>query len=84
MYSLCPLCNQFESTMITCPTCLHTMHDLGRVSDYFDDYSPYEDIDGLKQVDGYETDLKEHKCPHYFSCPTCHKNKVFLIEEWLT
>ncbi|WP_374723686.1 hypothetical protein [Calidifontibacillus erzurumensis] len=49
--------------------------------DYFDNYSPYLEIDGTKLVDGYPNDQKNHQCPHVFYCPNCLTEQVYLIDE---
>jgi hypothetical protein len=78
---LCPLCNQLETKSVECSNCQHLMDDRGRLMDYFDDYSAYLDIEGMKQFDGYDLDGKQHKCPHVFYCTQCSHNKVVLIQE---
>lgn len=81
--SMCPLCNQFTTVEFNCPNCNQKMGDQGRVIDYFDDYSPYLDIDGMKQADGYSNDYHNHQCPHLFSCNICGGDQVILMDEWL-
>lgn len=80
--SMCPLCNQFNDSQVDCPTCQRKLEDQGRIMDYFDDYSPYLEIDGMKQADGYPSDLHNHQCPHLLKCTTCGKDHVVLINEW--
>ncbi|WP_370529761.1 hypothetical protein [Alkalihalobacillus sp. AL-G] len=50
--------------------------------DYYDDYSPYLEIDGMKMEDGYPEDEKEKLCPHVFYCVQCSSENVLLIHEW--
>lgn len=78
---ICPLCNGFDTKNVTCPTCHQTLHDSGKVSDYFDDYSAYMDIDGLKMENGFPDDLKEHICLHLFSCTSCGYDQIVQIDE---
>lgn len=78
---VCPLCNQIEEPQYICPHCLEAMADEGRLMDYFDDYSAYLDIEGMKLFDGYQGDRKNHECPHVFSCLKCSKQVVHLINE---
>jgi hypothetical protein len=81
--SMCPLCNQFNFVEYRCPNCLGTMEDQGRVIDFFDDYSPYLDIDGMKLADGFPDDLNNHQCPHTFYCSHCNESKLLLVQEWV-
>lgn len=78
---VCPLCNQLEEPQYICRNCQQRMADEGRLMDYFDDYSAYLDIDGMKLFNGYPSDQKDHQCPHVFSCFNCSKQDVHLIEE---
>ncbi|MCF6136144.1 hypothetical protein [Pseudalkalibacillus berkeleyi] len=80
--SICPVCNQLSAAQYRCPSCLGNMKDSGRVMDYYDDYSPYFDIDSLKMEDGYPDDEKEKQCPHVFYCVHCASENVLLIHEW--
>ncbi|HJV45697.1 MAG TPA: hypothetical protein VJ824_08205 [Bacillota bacterium] len=52
--------------------------------DFFDDYSPYLEIDGMKKSDGILDDLKYHQCPHVFVCITCGERVTRLVEEIYT
>lgn len=60
------------------------MDDGGRLMDFFDDYSPYLEIDGMKKSDGILDDLKYHQCPHVFVCITCGERVTRLVEEIYT
>lgn len=79
--SMCPLCNGIHSLTLTCETCNIILEDKGRLMDYFDDYSAYLEIDGMKLFDGIENDAKENQCPHVFYCSNCHIEKTELIKE---
>ncbi|MFC4322127.1 hypothetical protein [Litchfieldia salsa] len=78
---ICPLCNGFETADFHCVTCGQQLMDGGRVIDYFDDYSAYMEIDGMKQIDGFATTLSEHKCAHLFYCENCSLSEIKLIQE---
>ncbi|WP_307872032.1 hypothetical protein [Priestia megaterium] len=54
---------------------------MGKVSDYFDDYSAYMEIDQLKVENGYPGDLANHQCIHLFYCSTCHSEELKQIQE---
>lgn len=79
--SMCPLCNGFESAHYNCEVCGNELIDGGRIIDYFDDYSAYMEIDGMKQIDGYMKTLSEHQCAHLFYCENCSSSDVKLIKE---
>ncbi|MDQ0484706.1 hypothetical protein [Guptibacillus hwajinpoensis] len=79
----CPLCNSFAAIELVCHICESIpLLDQGREADFYDDYSPYESIESVKQNDGYQD--KAHECPHVLACPTCGVSEVYLIEEWMT
>ena len=78
---VCPLCNQMMQMNYKCATCQTIMEDSGRIMDYFDDYSAYLDIEGMKRCNGYPNDQKNHECPHVFYCTNCGKEEVYLIKE---
>lgn len=79
--SMCPLCNGLRSSRSKCITCQSLMDDKGRFLDYFDDYSAYLDINGMKLFDGIENDQRDHQCPHVFTCTNCHTETTILIQE---
>ena len=81
MSHMCPLCNGFHQFHYQCSKCGHHIEEMGRIMDYFDDYSAYMEIDQLKQIDGIPTTLSGHECAHLFYCPMCHHEEVKLIEE---
>ncbi|HHY74430.1 MAG TPA: hypothetical protein GX497_14640 [Bacillus bacterium] len=78
---ICPLCNQLGQQYYKCPNCQKEMEDNGRLMDYFDDYSAYLDIEGMKLFNGYPSDQKNHQCPHVFYCFNCSEEIVYLINE---
>lgn len=79
--SFCPLCNGFEVYVEHCPTCNQLLEDKGRVIDYFDDYSPYMEIDDMKKLDGYEQTLQRNQCAHVLFCVLCNAEQVVFIQE---
>ncbi|RXI99865.1 hypothetical protein DS745_13375 [Anaerobacillus alkaliphilus] len=79
--SICPLCNGIESMSINCDQCNLPMEDKGRIMDYFDDYSAYLDIDGMKLFNGIADDARNKQCPHVFYCSQCHTEKTMFIQE---
>ncbi|MGC4378039.1 hypothetical protein WD019_13985 [Fictibacillus sp. Mic-4] len=80
--SLCPVCNQLHTIPFYCPDCGNEAEDQGKLSDYYDDYSPYIDIDGLKLENGFPADHENHQCPHLYYCSTCRQELVNFISEW--
>ncbi len=78
---MCPLCNGMKVISPNCGKCNRGMEDKGRLLDYFDDYSAYLDIDGMKLFDGINEDAKKQQCPHVFYCLHCYIEKVVLIQE---
>jgi hypothetical protein len=78
---ICPLCNGFEASKTNCQLCQNVMEDKGRVIDYFDDYSPYMEIDGMKKLDGYEQTFQQQQCAHFLYCNYCHAEQVVFIKE---
>ncbi|WP_017728710.1 hypothetical protein [Halalkalibacterium ligniniphilum] len=79
--STCPVCNGFENINISCDTCKQPFDDIGRYTDYFDDYSPYEEIDLMKLEDGFPVSYAEHQCPHFVTCHICQRSTVFFVQE---
>lgn len=80
MYA-CLYCNGIKTIDITCPKCLTSVEDLGKVSDYYQAYSPYREIDDLKMTDGFPDNLDQHKCIHYLSCPHCQFQQTISFQE---
>lgn len=78
--NICPLCNGLRNIDIFCSDCGNILEDMGRLMDYFGDYSPYMEIDQMKLVDGYD-DYNSHQCPHLFFCSLCSKDEIVLIKE---
>ena len=73
---VCPLCNGLRQMKVPCKRCRAMLVDKGKVTDFLDDYSAYEDIDTLQQVDG----IKGHaSCVHYFYCESCKWDEQIVI-----
>ena len=77
----CPLCNGLTSITYLCPDCQMNMEDMGKVVDYYDDYSAYLDTDIQKETDGYPLSLEQNTCPHLLFCAQCGKDQVVSILE---
>lgn len=79
MEFLCPLCNGLEKKTIICEQCGNPMEDKGSIQEYFDDYSPYLDLEITRRVDGVPAD----QCLHLFGCENCgtlRKIAIGMIE----
>lgn len=81
MGNICPLCNGFQSIFLSCPGCGNQLEDMGKLADYFGDYSPYMETDLMKLVDGYDSSYQTHECPHLFYCSVCGRDEIRLINE---
>ncbi len=79
--SICPICNGLREMYLLCKHCGEQMLDSGRLIDYFDDYSPYMEIDLMKMEDGFPDTNSGQKCPHLYTCPSCHNDDVIFIKE---
>lgn len=67
----CMWCNGISEEILICPTCEGFMLDQGRIYDYYDDYSPYMDIDLIKLEDGDPNSSNKNECVHLFKCSNC-------------
>lgn len=79
--TLCPLCNGFRAIHLSCPKCHGEMEDQGKVMDYDDAYSAYEDIETLKKNDGFPYSQIKGQCPHLMKCTKCFYDEIILIPE---
>ncbi|BAB04858.1 hypothetical protein P4637_11385 [Halalkalibacterium halodurans] len=77
----CPVCNGMTTIEITCDTCGKRLDDAGKYQDFFDDYSPYEEIEMMKLEDGIKENARDHRCAHVLVCPRCQITSVYLIDE---
>ncbi|WP_342430156.1 hypothetical protein [Neobacillus sp. FSL H8-0543] len=78
---VCPVCNGLREVYLICANCGDPMIESGRLMDYYDDYSPYMEIDLMKMEDGYLDTKSGQKCPHLYCCPSCQKDEVIFIKE---
>jgi len=79
--AICPVCNGLREVYLLCTDCGEPMLEAGRLIDFFDDYSPYMEIDLMKLEDGYPDTNSGEKCPHLYKCPACQKDEVIFIKE---
>jgi len=79
--AICPVCNGLRELYLICTNCGEPMLESGRLMDYFENYSPYMDINLTKMEDGYPDTNSDEKCPHLYSCPACHSDEVIFIKE---
>ncbi|WP_045519913.1 hypothetical protein [Neobacillus niacini] len=79
--SICPICNGLRDVYLLCAHCGEQMLDSGRLMDFYDDYSPYMEIDLMKMEDGYPDTNTDQKCPHLYQCLFCQKDEVIFIKE---
>ncbi len=79
--AICPVCNGLREVLLICSNCGQTMVESGKLMDYYDDYSPYMEIDLMKLEDGYPDNHSDHKCAHLYRCPSCQKDDVIFIKE---
>ncbi|MBO8163397.1 MAG: hypothetical protein H0Z34_06710 [Brevibacillus sp.] len=80
MNLICPVCNGLLTMRATCRRCSGALHDMGRLSDYYGDYSPYRPIDDGKRTNGMP-DLAQHVCVHLGWCPACHEEERIAVAE---
>lgn len=79
--SICPVCNGLSEIHVQCPKCGEELADSGRLMDFYDDYSPYMEIDLMKLEDGWADTNSGQKCPHLFRCPNCGQDDIIFIKE---
>ncbi|SHK15408.1 hypothetical protein [Paramaledivibacter caminithermalis] len=77
MEQICPLCNGLQEYEVECEECKGKMIDKGRMSDYYDNYSSYLDMNITELIDGVQSD----KCVHLFSCSDCKNDKRITIDK---
>ena len=81
MMAMCPLCNSLKVLEVDCPKCNTRLEDSGKVSDYLDPYSHYNDEETAKMGDGYPNTAKDQICPHLMVCESCGHDEVRFIQE---
>lgn len=79
--SICPICNGFQSLVLSCQKCSFQLVDEGKMSDFYDDYSPYMEIDLMKLEDGYPENFATEKCVHLLRCSSCGEEQVYFVQE---
>lgn len=79
--SICPLCNGFRNINVSCKHCSASLSDQGKITDFLDEYSAYEEIQTLKLVDGLEQSIENEQCVHLFSCRHCGNDELVAINE---
>ncbi|MFF2446287.1 hypothetical protein ACFVSW_04215 [Neobacillus sp. NPDC058068] len=79
--TVCPVCNGFRDVYLICTYCGEPMLENGRIMDFYDNYSPYMEIDLMKMEDGYSDTNSGQNCPHLYRCPSCHHDEIILIKE---
>lgn len=79
--SICPLCNGIEDYPLVCTNCSSKLEDQGKISDYYDDYSPYMEIEWARLEDGKSVNYEKGQCMHLFKCPNCGTEQVEMIPE---
>ncbi|WP_397540106.1 hypothetical protein [Rummeliibacillus pycnus] len=79
--AICPVCNSLKVLEINCPNCGILLENDGKVADFLDPYSHYEDEETVKMGDGYPNTAKDQICPHLMVCHNCGYDKVVFIQE---
>ncbi|ACV64088.1 conserved hypothetical protein [Desulfofarcimen acetoxidans DSM 771] len=69
MELVCKLCNGMTEISKNCHHCCSKMEDGGKLSDYYDSYSPYESRDTI--LGSGMSELENGQCLHLFVCPNC-------------
>ncbi|MFD1707311.1 hypothetical protein ACFSCZ_11275 [Siminovitchia sediminis] len=77
--SYCTLCNGMAAERHVCRLCMGTMIDQGKVYDFYDDYSPYMEIEWNQLVDGDPQSTQKPECVHLFICVVCGTSHEITI-----
>ena len=75
---ICKLCNGMTEPGKNCRYCGSKMEDGGKISDYYDPYSPYETRDSILGED--ISDMENGKCVHLLVCPVCSSDTRVNID----
>ncbi|MBD8003762.1 hypothetical protein [Bacillus norwichensis] len=75
----CRLCNGISLETHTCSICMGILKDQGKIYDYYDDYSPYMEIDLNKLADGDPESSRKSECVHLFICAICGTQQELKI-----
>lgn len=78
--TICPVCNGLTTLHTSCPICHEMTEDLGKVSDFFSEYSPYQSIDLCKRSNGW-MDQKHRTCIHQMVCRHCGYQELEMVHE---
>ncbi|KAB8139045.1 hypothetical protein F9U64_02280 [Gracilibacillus oryzae] len=78
---LCYVCNGLEKLDAQCPQCQKSMHDAGKVVDYYGDYAAYIDIHDAQLIDGIPSSAEEHQCVHLGICSACNYMEEVIVNE---
>lgn len=74
----CPLCNGINKLSYYCSNCKALLRDGGRLDDYSDSYSPYEE----SNLTQFSRDAgNQIYCIHLFYCPKCHYDKRVAVKK---
>lgn len=74
----CPVCNGFYPLVLKC-SCGSKLEDMGRVENYADAYSPYQDFreDQFPQEDPFKN--MDQICVHLMTCPVCKQDERIAV-----
>ena len=77
MYA-CPVCNGFYNLSVSC-SCGFVMQDTGRLEEYADAYSPYQDYE--EELFPEQSLVREYSdnCVHLLSCSHCRKDERVTV-----
>ncbi|WP_144462593.1 hypothetical protein [Siminovitchia fortis] len=75
----CRLCNGMPAENRACSICMGALKDQGKIYDFYDDYSPYMEIDLNKLVDGDPKSTQKPECVHMFICEACGTQQELKI-----
>lgn len=71
---ICPVCNGLEKKLLYCNNCNQPMTDGGKLSDYYDSYSP--SLPAAVTSDYTETD---RICTHLYYCSICSNDFRYTV-----
>lgn len=74
----CPVCNGFYPLSLKC-SCGGKMKDMGRVENYADAYSPYQDYEEDQfPLDEFSKN-RDQICVHLLTCPACKQDERVAV-----
>ncbi|MDF2961559.1 MAG: hypothetical protein K0S39_3294 [Paenibacillus sp.] len=80
MSYLCTVCNGLLALRVDCQNCNTELEDQGKISDFYDPYSPYRPIEDLKMTNGFK-DKENHLCYHWGYCSHCCTSFPVCVHE---